>query len=72
MGFKEKLDHRVFQSWVDYMAASKVLSKALEEGVDKDQRVDLEAQVRSAKGSVAQARAAREAGNMFPPIRCEG
>ncbi len=71
IGFKARLDRRVFQSWVVYLAASKVLSKALEEGTDKDQRTLLESDVRSAKGSLASARIARDAGNMYPPLRCE-
>ncbi len=69
---KEKLASRVFQAWVDYMAASKTLSKALEEGVDKEQRVTLEGQARSAKASLGQAKAAQEAGDMYPPLRFEG
>ena len=67
-----KLNDRVRQAWLNYMAASKALSKALEDGVDHSQRWDLESEVRVNKGNYQQARAARDAWNRYPPLRCEG
>lgn len=71
MNFHQHQSHRVFQAWIAYVAESKVLSKALEEGVDKEQRQDLEARVRTAKGGYRQASIAQEAGRLFPPLRGE-